>query len=114
MRSENIGVAHFLSNVNFALALPFLMRFLSQNLNSGSFEAPLIDSLYVWIIILRIQLKDQFSSLMNPKYLFFSKLSPKSCNEPTKIGYFQNSEPTFDDKYLLNLAENHFLLRIVN
>jgi len=31
------------------------------------------------------------------------------CNEPTKIGHFQNSESIFEVKYLHNLPENDFL-----
>ena len=34
-------------------------------------------------------------------------------NEPSKIGYFQNSESISEVKYSINLPENDFLLRIV-
>ena len=65
-------------------------------------------------LVFSFQLKDQFRSLINPRYSFFYKLSPKFCNELTKIGHFQDSGSIFEVKYLLNLPENDFLLRIVN
>ena len=53
-----------------------------------------------WIRIFSIQQKHKFWSLIHPTCLSFSKLSPKFCNEPTKIGYFQNSESIFEIKYV--------------
>ena len=34
-------------------------------------------------------------------------------NKWAKIGHFQNSESIFEVKYLLNLPENNFLIRIL-
>ena len=55
-----------------------------------------------------------YFEMINPTCSFFSKLSPKFCDEPMKRGHFQDSESIFEVKYLLNLPENDFLLRIVN